>query len=139
MYTSDTEKSTATPKERSRAAIAAQTAIVYLWISLFSAMFGIVYEIFSHQVYSSYMLFAFAFPLLGGALPFLAISFLQGKWYPGVIARNLYHSGIAALTVGSIVQGVLEIYGTTNDLIRIYWGGGALLVGLGILVFLWRG
>ena len=114
---------------------AAKTAFVYLLISLFCALFGAVYEVFSHEVYSFYMLYAFIFPLAGGTLPFLAISLFR-KRYPEIVARNIYHSGIATLTVGSIIQGVLEIYGTTNRLTGLYWLVGVILLFAGIIFYL---
>ena len=128
MYTSDNDITRQTAK----------TAFVYLLISLFCALFGAVYEVFSHGVYSFYMLYAFIFPLAGGTLPFLAISLFQ-KRYPEAIARNIYHSGIAALTVGSIIQGVLEIYGTTNRLAGLYWLVGVILLFAGIIFYLETG
>lgn len=48
-----------------------KTALYYLFISLFCILFGAVYELFSHEVYSYFMLYAFVIPLGGGALPFL--------------------------------------------------------------------
>lgn len=122
MYTSDTDIS--------RKAL--KTAFLYLLVSLFCALFGAAYERFSHEVYSFYMIYAFVFPLAGGTFPFLAISLFR-KRYPGAVARNLYHSGIATLTVGSIVQGVLDIYGTTNRLTGLYWIVGVILVISGIV------
>ena len=128
MYTSENDITRQTSK----------TAFVYLLISLFCALFGAVYEMFSHGVYSFYMLYAFAFPLAGGTLPFLAISLFQ-KRYPETVARNIYHSGIATLTVGSIIQGVLEIYGTTNRLTGLYWLVGVILLFAGIMFYLGEG
>ena len=117
---------------------AAKTALVYVRLSLFVALFGAVYELFSHEVYSFYMIYAFVFPLAGGVLPFLMMAVLQIKRYPDVWFRNLYHSGIATLTAGSIVRGVLEIYGTTNSLTRFYWWAGAILITAAILASLLR-
>ena len=118
---------------------AAKTALVYLLVALFCALFGAVYEMFSHGVYSFYMIYAFAFPLAGGALPFFVMSLRGIKKYPGAFARNLYHSGMATLTVGSIVQGVLDIYGTTNALSRCYWIAGIAFVIAGAAVYLIQG
>ncbi len=70
------------------------------------------------------MLFAFAIPLLGCALPYSILTF-QNKRIPDIRALRLWNSGIATLTVGSIMQGVIEIYGTTNQLIIIYAIAGA--------------
>lgn len=43
---------------------------------------------------------------------------------------RLHHAGVATLTLGSVMEGVLAIYGTTNQLTCWYWiAGGLLLVG----------
>lgn len=112
-----------------------KTAFAYLLISLFCILFGVVYELFSHEVYSYYMVYAFAFPLAGGTLPFLAIFLFRRKNYPGAVAENLYHSGIATLTVGSIMRGALDIYGTTNRLLNVYWIIGTVLVAAGVTAY----
>lgn len=92
-------------------------------------VFGFVYELFSHQVYSNFMVYAFAIPLIGGTLVYLALGLLQRVTYPCTVARYLYHSGLAALTTGSIVRGILDIYGTTNSLIKWY-----TIVGFSLLI-----
>lgn len=113
----------------------AKTGGIYLLVSLFCILFGAVYERFSHDVYSYYMIYAFLFPLLGGAIPFLGLHFCK-KAPPGKVSCHLYHAGIATLTVGSFFQGALEIYGTTKRLIVIYWWLGAVLVLAGIVVYI---
>ena len=110
------------------------TGFIYLIISLFCAFFGMIYEHFSHEVYSGFMIYAFLFPLIGGAVVFGLFS-LIGARPPKWLAYNLYHSGIAALTVGSIFTGVLEIYGTTNQLVNVYWYVGAAFSAAGILLY----
>ena len=126
LYTSDID---------SISAKAAKTAFVYLMVSLFCAVFGAVYELFSHQVYSFYMIYAFGIPLIGGVLPFLAFCIFHVRSYPGTVSRNLYHSGIATLTTGSILQGILDIYGTTNNLISVYWIVGIVFIGTGVISY----
>ena len=129
MYTSDIDRN------RSKAA---KTALVYLMISTFCALFGAIYEVYSHEVYSFYMIYAFAFPLVGGALSFLLLHIAGAAHYPGVVSRHLFHCGIATLTVGSIIQGVVEIYGTTNSLTAWYWRVGAVLIVAGSIAFLFQ-
>ncbi len=102
-------------------------ALVYLIAAVFCAIFGAVYELFSYEVYSYFMLYAFAFPLCGGTLPYLIYSLFSGLIIPSRFDRLLGHAGIATLTTGSIISGVLEIYGTTNLLTGIYWFTGSLL------------
>ena len=46
---------------------------IYLLVTILCAAFGAVYELFSHGVFSYYMLYAFGVPLLGGVLPFYTI------------------------------------------------------------------
>ena len=114
---------------------ASKTAFIYLLVSLFCIIFGAVYEIYSHEVYSYYMIYAFAFPLVGGTLQFMLLNIIPAKKYPNAVARNLYHSGIATLTVGSIVHGVLDIYGTTNALSLYYWLVGVAILLIGLITF----
>ena len=127
---------------------ARRTALVYLLASIFCAVFGAIYEIFSHGVYSAFMIFAFAFPLVGGALPFLLLSLAERsqakteqsrtylRSYPAIPARSFYHCGIITLTLGSIMTGILDIYGTTNRLLVIYWFLGAVLLLTAISIHL---
>ena len=111
--------------------------LIDLIATLFCALFGAVYEAFGHGVYSYGMLYAFAFPLALGVLPLYLIDVLHAP-YPNKTLRSVWHAGIASLTVGSIVTGVLEIYGTTNPLTLVYWilGGVAVLTGIVGYVFL---
>ena len=105
--------------------------------ALFCAFFAAVYEAFSFGVYSYFMIFAFVAPLLGCSLPYSIILF-RNKNIPGISALRLWNSGIAALTVGSIVRGVIEIYGTTNQLTIIYLIAGGVFCISGIAVWLFH-
>ena len=88
--------------------------------------FAAVYECFSHQVYSPFMLLAFLFPLLMGVVPYAVLSGGAPSRSPGVMSRYLYNSGVAALTAASLFSGILEIYGTTSRLEAVYWAVGIL-------------
>ncbi len=123
MYTSDKPVS-----EKKYSAVTG----AYLLSALGCAVFGEVYELFSHEVWSCFMLGAFAFPLLLGAVPFFLLR-KCGKPFPGK-AAELVHAGVAALTVGSILQGALEIYGTSNPLTTAYWAAGGTLTAAGWLL-----
>lgn len=99
-------------------------------------LFAAVYECFSHQVYSRFMLLAFLFPLVGGLIPY-TILLKTSLWKSiGKFSRSLYNSGIAAWTAGSLFQGILEIYGTTSRLSAVYWIAGAILLSAGLLCFI---
>lgn len=124
MFTSDIRKE------------ALKKAFVYLWISIFCAFFGAVYEHFSHEVYSFYMLYAFAFPLVGGVLVWLGVGYIEAIPFPGTLSRNAWHAGIAACTLGSIYQGILEIYGTTSPYSKVYWIVGIALLFVGVVSYI---
>lgn len=112
-------------------------ALVYLIFAIFLALFGAVYEHYSFGVYSYFMLYAFAFSLVGGVLPALILSLWAHSRAPWAWAVWLYRSGIATLSVGSIIQGVLDIYGTGNVLTDCYWyvGGGLCVLGGALYIF----
>ena len=58
---------------------AQKTAFIYVCVSIFCALFGGVYEYFSHGVRSNYMIFAFMVPLLAGAAPNLLAALAGNK------------------------------------------------------------
>lgn len=113
----------------------AKTGFIYILISIFCMVFGLIYEYYSHGVYSNYMIYAFAFPLVGGALPFTVMSLYKIKRLPNRLTFNLYNSGIATLTIGSIMQGVINIYGTTNNLLIVFWVVGIALSLISLLLY----
>lgn len=109
-----------------------KTAIGYLCATVFFALFGAIYESFSHGVYSFYMVYAFLYPLLGGVCPFLFITLTKKTISFCSFALLFYHCALATMTVGSIIFGVLKIYGTDNSLVFVY---PAVSVILFILAF----
>ena len=60
---------------------------------------------------------------------------LRNPPFPGRLAFNLYNSGIASLTVGCIIKGMLDIYGTTNGLMNVYFAVGAVFTVCGIALY----
>ena len=112
-------------------------AFRYLLVTILCALFGAVYEAFSHGVYAYGMLYGFAFPLLGGVLPALLLAG-KGNRMPSDASLLLWHFGVSALTVGSLFSGALVIYGTSSALTSVYWliGGVCLLFSLIMALFL---
>lgn len=106
---------------------------LYLLATALCALFGAVYERFSHGVYSYFMIYAFACPLLLGAIPFFLL-LRSGRPLPCRGAMDCIHAGVSALTVGCVMTGVLEIYGTTNPLTLFYWVAGGALLAVGWLL-----
>ena len=124
----------ASPVESTQSACV-RIAFRYLLVTILCALFGAVYELFSHGVYAYGMLYGFAFPLLGGVLPSLLL-LVRGAKLPSDTARQLWHFGISALTVGSLFSGALEIYGTSSPLTFVYWLSGGVCLLLSVLTAL---
>lgn len=108
---------------------------MYLLFTAFCAVFGFVYELFSHDVFSPFMGLLFLFPLLLGAFPFYLLGLFSASKLPGVLSRYAYHSGIATLTLGSLLTGVFDIYGTSAPLVSVYWFWGSIITISGILIY----
>ena len=103
--------------------------------SLICLLFSAVYEAFSHGVYSNYMLYAFAIPLVGGTFAAFLLEFFSKKTMPGRNALALYNAGLSTLTTGSVMKGVLDLYGTTNRLVILYLPVGLVLVLSGVAAY----
>lgn len=110
-----------------------KSAIVCLILAAVCITIDNVYALFGHGVRSSAMSLMFLYPLVGGTL----VYFLLGILRPGIAGTlrfrpfyNLYNSGLAILTVGSLLQGILDIAGTTSAYLLAYsilgWGCAAL-------------
>lgn len=95
-------------------------SITYIGFTIFCLVFGLIYEKFSHGVYSSYMMYAFLIPLLFGFVFSIIMCFINTNYLPNRASVNLYNASLVTLTIYSIFKGILEIYGTTNSLIKVY-------------------
>ena len=106
----------------------------YFYISAGTFIFGFIYELFSHDVYSKYMMYAFIIPLILGTFGYFIIYILKENKYLTNIGITIYNLSIITFTLGSIMKGVLEIYGTTNKLVSSYFIIGLILFILSILI-----
>lgn len=85
-----------------------------------------IYEQFSYGEYSLYMRSMFWFPLAGG----MALAMLFYKLERTVSRKSflLWNSGIAALTVGCLVRGIITISGRSSSYDRYYWFAGVVFL-----------
>jgi hypothetical protein len=110
-----------------------KTAIIYFIFSVITFIFSIVYSLFSHEVYSNYLTFAFLYPLIGGVVLYLFLSkFDTFKKWP----YNFYNSGIATITVGSILAGINEIAGADTLYYLWFYLVGIIFVILALILLL---
>ena len=111
---------------------AARHARNYVLATCLVALFSGVYERFSFGVWSGFMAFAFAVPLILGVLPWTVNAARERPGLPSSAARQLWNAGTAVLTVGCLFRGILAIYGTASALGTVYWivGPGLLLLAI---------
>lgn len=102
--------------------------------TMFLALFGAIYELFSHDVYSYYMIYAFAVPLTMGVLPYVLMLIFDK--HPNRFFYNFWNTAIATLSIGCLFSGVLSIYGTTNSLIIVYPIAGIILMIMSIVALI---
>ena len=108
--------------------------------SILVAAAGWLYELFSHGVYSNYMIYAFMVPLACGALPDIlaAARGRRSKKRSGNVASGLRLAAVVTLTAGSLIKGVLDIFGTTNRLLVVYPIIGLALAIAALIAFIWQ-
>ena len=105
---------------------------VSIGCAVFCAVFGAIYEHFSFGVWNGFMIYAFAAPLLSGALQLLALLLARR---PRAGTLFLLHAASAAITVGCIVTGIVRISGRTNGLLAVYAVLGGILSVLTLLSY----
>ena len=91
--------------------------LIYLFSSAFCLLIFLVYNIFSHGVLSFFMTFLFLWPLLLGVFPaFLLFLHMKNKrvFLRSCVPLRLWRSGVAAITMASLLRGVFEIAGTDS-------------------------
>lgn len=100
-------------------------------LTVLCIIFSTIYECFSHQVYSIFMIGAFIVPLLAG----VGVNVIRWLAYNDIeiseSALAIWQCGVYTLTVGSIFRGILDIYGTTNSKGMLFWYVGFLLIAIG--------
>lgn len=113
--------------------------MVYVTVTLLCGLFSSIYEHFSHEVYSVFMVYLFTAPLILGVLPETLGLFLPRLRTKSSWTRLLHHFAVTILTVGCALRGVFEIYGTTNDNVTFYFiaGVGLLIISSGLRVREW--
>lgn len=118
-----------------------KTVFVYLMVSLFAIAANAVYSLFGHGEKSGYMTWMFLYPLLGGAVFYLILGLLLPdiKHLEGCrVFYNLYNSGIAVLTTGSFLKGILVIAGTNSPYVPVYYAAGVLFLLSGLVYLLYH-
>ncbi len=109
--------------------------LAYLGASLFLLVFGSIYTYFGHGKSSPFMSFAFLVPLVMGTLPFLLFKIAGRRSWPDRFSRSVYRWSCATLSVGSVIEGVIVIYGTDSRYSRVYLWAGIAFFAVAVSVY----
>ena len=112
-----------------------KTVKIYVFTTLFCIAFNYVYSLFGHGVSSPFMSYAFVFSLVLGVAGFTVLGRLHLE---NRVAFNLYNAGIAALTVGSILRGIIDIAGADTQYPVYYFLVGTVFVAIGGLMYFYQ-
>lgn len=102
-----------------------KTIIPYVITSVVIGIISAVYEHFSHGVISYFMVGTFAFPIAG-----FIVYLILHKY----VNKVVFNSSWITLMFGSFMVGVLEIYGTDNPLVYVYFIAAAILFVLSFIL-----
>lgn len=94
-------------------------------VTAITLLFSMIYEYNSHGVYSLHMMGLALYPLLGGVLVFSLLAGPGQQWSFHWFTIGTYQAVILTFMFGSLVKGVLDIYGTSSLYSNIYWWVGA--------------
>ena len=113
---------------------------IWLGISVFCLVFYLIYNMFSHGVKSPYMTYLFAWPLILGFLPCITIYVISrikhNTIHIDTVSDNAFCSGVAALTVSSLLKGIFDIAGTASVYQTWLSYAGAAFIIIGIIHFI---
>ena len=106
--------------------------MVYLILSIFLFIFSRVYVSLSYGEVCIFMNTLSLVPLIGGGL-LVGLLYLQPTL--SRISFNLWNSGVAVLTAGFLLRGIINLSGRSTTLDWPYWLIGAGFLGLALVSF----
>ena len=104
--------------------------MVYLILSIFLFIFSRVYVSLSYGEVSIFMNTLSLVPLIGGGL-LVGLLYLQPTL--SRLSFNLWNSGVAVLTAGFLLRGIINLSGRSTTLDWPYWLIGAGFLGLALV------
>ncbi|HEM3619086.1 TPA: hypothetical protein ACGO6Q_001636 [Streptococcus suis] len=107
-----------------------RTFISYLAMAAFLFIFSRIYESLSYGEVSVFMHYMFCATLVGGIL---LLGLLQVKPNLSRMTYNLWNSGIATITAGCLLRGIINLSGRSTTLDQPYWYVGAGFLALSLI------
>ncbi|HFI0035904.1 TPA: hypothetical protein ACGOTT_000817 [Streptococcus suis] len=106
-----------------------RTFITYLALTSFLFIFSRVYESLSYGETAFHMHYLFCVTLIGGSLllGLMAIHRTLSR-----LTYNLWNSGVATITAGFLLRGIINLSGRSTTLDQPYWyvGAGFLILAV---------
>ncbi|WJQ85266.1 hypothetical protein QSV38_08020 [Streptococcus parasuis] len=107
-----------------------RTFISYLAIAAFLFIFSRIYESLSYGEVSVFMHYMFCATLVGGIV---LLGLLQIKPNLSRMTYNLWNSGVATITAGCLLRGIINLSGRSTTLDQPYWYVGAGFLALSLI------
>jgi hypothetical protein len=114
-----------------------KTILTYFILSILAIVVNKVYALFGHGVSSPAMTWMFLYPLIGGTLFYSLICGFANKIIKFTLYRlffNIFNSGIATLTFGSFLKGIMDIAGAGSIYLVFYYVVGGLFIAAGLIL-----
>ncbi|MDG3146461.1 hypothetical protein MKL27_06180 [Streptococcus suis] len=107
-----------------------RTFISYLAMAAFLFIFSRIYESLSYGEVSVFMHYMFCATLVGGIV---LLGLLQIKPNLSRMTYNLWNSGVATITAGCLLRGIINLSGRSTTLDQPYWYVGAGFLALSLI------
>ncbi|HFI0792167.1 TPA: hypothetical protein ACGO62_002232 [Streptococcus suis] len=106
-----------------------RTFITYLALTAFLFIFSRVYESLSYGEVSFHMHYMFSVTLIGGGL---LLGLMTIHRTLSRLTYNLWNSGVAVITAGFLLRGIINLSGRSTTLDQPYWyvGAGFLILAV---------
>ena len=110
--------------------------LLYLMVSALCLIIFLIYDRYSHGVRSPYMTYLFILPLTLGFIPADIFSRVPDILKPNRLTYNIYNSGVASLTVSSLLKGVFDIAGNSSKYQQFLMIFAVVMLALGVTCYI---
>lgn len=108
--------------------------LFYFVLSVFFFIFSRIYESLSYGEFSFFMHYLCIVPIIGGGILLAFLFFLPQL---SRLSYNLWNSGVAVITTGFLLRGIINLSGRSTTLDAPYWMIGSGFLGLTLVTILW--
>ncbi len=107
-----------------------KTIITYLFTTIFLYIFSRIYQSQSYGEVSFFMNYLFLIPFIGGILLSIILKF---DFSFSRLSFNLWNSGVAVVTAGFLLRGIINLSGRSTTFDKPYFYIGTLFLVVAII------